>query len=80
MVKEELQKPSPIRMGAVAKACELGMSVEEVPDLTKVDCWVLAKLCHISCVKQALRATDFYQLEQSKSLLWEAKTTSPRAS
>ena len=29
MAKEELQKPSPIRMWAVTKALELGMSVEE---------------------------------------------------
>jgi carbamoyl-phosphate synthase large subunit len=53
-VKAELAKPSPSRMWAIAKAFELGISLEEVHTLTKIDRWFLAKLMHIHNVKQHL--------------------------
>jgi len=70
---EELSKPSPIRIWAIAKAFELGMGVEDVHQLTAVDRWFLTKLMHIHAVKRSLRAMDFPELRATPLLLREAK-------
>jgi len=72
-VKAELQKPTPSRMWAIAKAFELGITLEEVHDLTKIDNWFLAKLMHIHNVKQALGGLDPMELEKNTAMLREAK-------
>merc|ERR1719160_1514742 len=40
-VKAELQTPSPTRMWAIAKAYELGITMEEIHRLTNIDRWFL---------------------------------------
>jgi len=72
-VRTELQEPSPMRMWGVAKAFELGMSVMEVHDLTKIDVWFLSKLHHIHRVKQSLQTMDYVELRRSTVMLREAK-------
>jgi carbamoylphosphate synthase large subunit len=72
-VKDELQKPSPSRMWAIAKAFELGVSLEEVHDLTKIDRWFLSKLFHIHQIKLALGCLDPTELEKNTAMLREAK-------
>jgi carbamoylphosphate synthase large subunit len=72
-VRSELQHPSPCRIWAVAKAFELGISVDEVHSLTNIDRWFLSKLCNIHNVKQALRTLDPFALGEHPSLLREAK-------
>ena len=54
----ELKKP-------IAKAYEMGMTVEEVHGLTSIDRWFLTKLQHIHCVKRSLQAMDLAQLQGS---------------
>merc|ERR1719367_2328049 len=73
MVKAELMQPSPTRIWGVAKAFELGISVEEVHNLTKIDRWFLDKLHHIYRVKQVLKSMDYSTLRHHKATLWEAK-------
>jgi len=72
-VKEELVKPTPMRMWALSKAFELGLGVEECHDLTKIDRWFLSKLYNIHIVKEALKTMDYYELSSDISLLREAK-------
>jgi len=72
-VKKELQTPSPIRMWSIAKAYELGMSVEDVHQLTSIDRWFLAKLFHIHTVRRSLMAMDYVELRENFELLREAK-------
>lgn len=69
----ELQKPSPTRVWAVAKAFELGLSIEEVHELTRIDRWFLKKLHHIHLIKGALKTQDYTSLSGNKELLREAK-------
>jgi carbamoyl-phosphate synthase small subunit len=72
-VRAELQKPTPDRMWAIAKAYDLGMSLEEVHKLTCIDRWFLAKLMHIHQVKQALGTLDLAELHKNVPLLRESK-------
>merc|ERR1712054_560415 len=72
-VKAELQTPSPVRMWAIAKAFELGISLEEVHSLTRIDRWFLAKLLHVHQIKLALGCMDPTELENNTDMLREAK-------
>merc|ERR1719291_602802 len=72
-VREELQKPSPARIWSIAKAYELGLSVEDVHELTKIDGWFLSKLNHIHRLRQSLRSMDYAELSLNEPLLREAK-------
>jgi len=69
----ELQKPSPTRVWAVAKAFQLGLNVEEVHELTRIDRWFLNKLHHIHVIKEALKTQDYSALSANAALLREAK-------
>merc|ERR1719188_7718 len=72
-VKAELMRPTPTRVWAIAKAFELGMDVEEIHGLTRIDRWFLSKLLHVHTVKHALQAVDISGLAASPQLLREAK-------
>ena len=61
-MKAELQKPSPTRIWSIAQAYELGISVEEVHELTKIDRWFLSKLQHIHRITQSLRSMNLMDL------------------
>merc|ERR1719188_155145 len=50
-VEAELARPTPTRVWAIAKAFELGLGVEEVHGLTRIDRWFLSKLHHIHIIK-----------------------------
>jgi len=72
-VQAELRTPSPTRIWAIAKAFELGMSVENVHLHTNIDRWFLVKLFHIHRVKHSLKDSDLTSLAQNIPLLKEAK-------
>merc|ERR1719424_24651 len=72
-VKKELTSPSPIRIWAIAKAFELGSTVEEVHELTKIDRWFLERLHHIHRIAETLRTQDIQALAANQALLREAK-------
>jgi len=72
-VRHELQNPSPARIWSIAKAFDLGMSVEDVHLLTKIDGWFLAKLHHIHRLRASLGGMDAAELGRSAPLLREAK-------
>jgi carbamoyl-phosphate synthase large subunit len=72
-VKAELMRPTPTRVWAIAKAFELGMDVEEIHGLTRIDRWFLSKLLHVHTVKHALQTIDISGLAANPQLLREAK-------
>jgi carbamoylphosphate synthase large subunit/anthranilate/para-aminobenzoate synthase component II len=72
-VRNELREPTPARMWAIAKAYELGMNVEEVHNLTRIDRWFLSKLWNIHTMKVEMKHLDFNGLSSSPQLLLEAK-------
>lgn len=72
-VKAELANPSPTRIWSIAKAFELGMSVDQVHDLTAIDKWFLHKLHRIHTVKACLKTLTLSKLRNTEILLREAK-------
>jgi len=72
-VRTELSEPTPSRMWAIAKAYELGLDVEEVHTLTRIDRWFLSKLWNIHITQVELAHLDFSGLSASPQLLLEAK-------
>jgi carbamoyl-phosphate synthase/aspartate carbamoyltransferase len=71
--RSELAAPSPMRIWAIAKAFDMGMSVEEIRKITAIDTWFLGKLLNIHAVKNALGSISHKELENQAKLLREAK-------
>jgi len=68
----DLQKPTDLRIFAIAQALKQGFSIEKIHDLTKIDPWFLYKLEHIIQIEDKL--SMFHSLENiSKDLLWDLK-------
>jgi len=72
-VRRELEVPTPARMWAIAKAFELGISLEEVHNITCIDRWFLSKLFHIHQLNQTLGTLDYFELESNPAVLKECK-------
>ncbi len=70
-VKEELAKPTDMRIWAVAAALKSGMSVAAVCDITRIDPWFVEKLKGIIDTEEAVRKVGLENL--SRDLLKEAK-------
>ena len=49
-----LKEPTDMRIFVVSKALKMGYSVEQIHQLTKIDCWFLQKLKHIVDIDQQL--------------------------
>jgi len=72
-VKQELERPSPVRIWAVARAFEMGLSVEDIHKMSRIDRWFLAKLRNIHLMKQKLKTMDYFSLKQQPETLKAAK-------
>ncbi|CAD7946653.1 unnamed protein product [Amoebophrya sp. A120] len=72
-VKEELADPSPVRIFAVAKAFQYGLSVHDVHHLTKIDRWFLSKLYNVHSLQGILKSTSLLTLQQDNHLLETVK-------
>jgi carbamoyl-phosphate synthase large subunit len=70
-VKERLITPNPDRLNYLRYAFELGYSVEEVYELTRIDPWFLAQIQEIGRMSLRLKAEKIDSIPPS--LLWEAK-------
>ncbi|HPT20698.1 MAG TPA: carbamoyl-phosphate synthase (glutamine-hydrolyzing) large subunit [Bacteroidales bacterium] len=53
-IERELSEPTDMRIFSIAEALEIGMSVDRIYDLTKIDKWFLYKLKHIINIKDDL--------------------------
>ena len=53
-VKDVLTQPTDMRIFAVSQALQIGYSVEQIHQLSKIDCWFLYKLQHIIDIDREL--------------------------
>ena len=58
-LNHELTTPTDMRIFAVAKALQVGYSVDQIHQLTKIDRWFLAKLRHIVAIDEQLRQFSY---------------------
>jgi carbamoyl-phosphate synthase large subunit len=65
-IRAQLRTPNPERIFAVRHAMQLGMSVEEIYELTGIDPWFLDKLQQILDVEKFLKRTPLYQLTKDQ--------------
>lgn len=71
-IRDELAQPTDKRVYAIAEAFELGMTVDEIHELTRIDKWFLEKLNHINSIRHEL--SHFSRIEDvSDDLLLRAK-------
>lgn len=71
-IDEELSKPTDTRLTILAQAFHMGYSVDEIYDLTKIDCWFLQRLQNIDTVKRRLQMVSGIE-ELSRDLMYRAK-------
>ncbi|CAJ1402763.1 unnamed protein product [Effrenium voratum] len=55
-IEEELNKPGPLRMWAIAHGFEKGLSVEKMYELTKIDRWFLGKLFSVHQARKRMES------------------------
>jgi carbamoyl-phosphate synthase small subunit len=72
-VEQELTDATPMRAWAIAKAFELGMSVDEVHKRTSINMWFLAKLHNVYRCEQKLRKMSYVDLAHNSAMLRKAK-------
>merc|ERR1719453_2414395 len=72
-VEQELTDATPMRAWAIAKAFELGMSVDEVHKRTSINMWFLAKLHNVYRCEQKLRKMSYVDLAHDSAMLRKAK-------
>jgi len=71
-IEQELQNPTDMRIFAIAMAFQKGFTVEEIHQLTKIDCWFLHKLKNIVNMHQQL--SELSEANQiSTELMMDAK-------
>ncbi len=70
-VRAGLRTPNPERIFTVRHAMQLGMTVEEIYELTHIDAWFLEKLEELLETEKLLKRTPLQQL--TKEQLWEMK-------
>ncbi len=70
-IDEALREPTDKRVFVISKAMHKGYTVNQIHDLTKIDCWFLNKLKHIIDIDEGLKAHNINTLD--KEQLREAK-------
>ncbi|MEB3182111.1 MAG: carbamoyl-phosphate synthase large subunit [Nostocaceae cyanobacterium] len=65
-IRAQLRTPNPERIFAVRHAMQLGMSVEEIYELTGIDPWFLDKMQQLLDVEKFLKRTPLYQLTKEQ--------------
>ncbi|UCH46481.1 MAG: carbamoyl-phosphate synthase large subunit [Betaproteobacteria bacterium] len=77
-IETELGEPEPERLLYVADAFRIGMSFEDVHQLTRIDPWFLAQIEDIVRDEQALAGDSVEQLDQPRLLMLKRKGFSDR--
>ena len=70
-IRAQLRTPNPERIFSVRHAMQLGMSNEEIYELTAIDPWFLDKLQEILEIEKFLKRTPFKQL--TKAQMYDVK-------
>ncbi|MGF1479164.1 MAG: carbamoyl-phosphate synthase large subunit [Cyanophyceae cyanobacterium] len=69
-IRSQLRTPNPERIFTIHQALRLGMSVEEIHELTAIDLWFLDKLAELLETEKFLKRTSLKQItgEQMRSI------------
>ena len=67
-VRASLRTPNPDRIYAVHQALQLGMTVEEIHELTAIDPWFLDKMAQLLQTEKFLKRTPLKQLNEVQML------------
>ncbi|EDX86598.1 carbamoyl-phosphate synthase, large subunit [Synechococcus sp. PCC 7335] len=67
-VRSDLRRPHPERIFAVHHAMKLGLSVEEIYELTAIDPWFLDKFASLITIEKFLRQTPLPDINKSQLL------------
>ncbi|MBE9039343.1 carbamoyl-phosphate synthase large subunit, partial [Oscillatoriales cyanobacterium LEGE 11467] len=70
-IRAGLRIPNPERMFTVHQALQVGMSVEEIYELTGIDPWFLDRFVELLDTEKWLKRTPLKQI--TKELMWEVK-------
>ena len=70
-IDKALHEPTDKRIFVISKAMRAGYTVDQIHDLTKIDCWFLQKLMNIVRTAQELEKYDAAQLEADKKTGYE---------
>ena len=65
-VRASLRTPNPDRIYAVHQALQLGMTVEEIHELTAIDPWFLDKMAQLLQTEKFLKRTPLKQLNEAQ--------------
>ena len=69
-----LHAPTDMRIFVIEKAFDQGYTVDQIHDLTKIDCWFLEKLKNIHCIDRELRSAGSLEALPAR-LFRKAKAT-----
>ncbi|MDB5871256.1 MAG: carB, partial [Ramlibacter sp.] len=78
VLEKELGEPGPERIWYVGDAFAMGLSVDEVYDLTKIDKWFLAQIEQIVKIELELETTSLDQIDAPTLLMLKQKGFSDR--
>jgi carbamoyl-phosphate synthase large subunit len=70
-VKAQLRQPSPDRVFSIRHGMQLGLSVEEIHELTSIDPWFLDKLANLLEIERWLTGQKLTDLD--RDTLWQTK-------
>ncbi|BAU07902.1 carbamoyl phosphate synthase large subunit [Fischerella thermalis CCMEE 5198] len=70
-IRAQLRTPNPERIFAVRHAMQLGLSIEEIYELTGIDPWFLEKMQELLEIEKFLKRTSLQQL--TKEQMYEVK-------
>lgn len=70
-IRAQLRTPNPERIFAVRHAMQLGLSIEEIYELTGIDPWFLEKMQELLEIEKFLKCTSLQQL--TKEQMYEVK-------
>ena len=58
-IKDEMQHATDNRVFVISKAMQIGYTIEQIHELTKIDCWFLQKLQHIIAIDKQLHKYSY---------------------
>ncbi len=58
-IKDEMQHATDNRVFVISKAMQIGYTIEQIHELTKIDCWFLQKLQHIIAIDKQLHKHSY---------------------
>ena len=77
-VSANLRRPHPERIFAIRHAMQLGLTVEEIYDLTAIDPWFLDKFKSLLAVEKFMKRTPLKDIDAAKMLAIKAEGFSDR--